>query len=533
MFGPFGWAFEFLQIKRITSDNYVFQLFYKHTIAIHVAFVVILGWSQYFGNPIICNSSGLIQSYCWIQGMWTIKEKDNLYNHGTGVQAHPGVGVFNPDRHEKVFHRFYQWVPFVLLISAFVFYLPRYLWTIADDGRMAHICKDMQDQAVENDEQEERVKRLMALYNDPGRNRNRRYTLMLVGCELLNCVSVFVVWNMTDVFLGGRFNAYGRYLLTYLRHGMITDGPLEEPAWDVNPMDSLFPKMAKCDFHQIGASGTEEKVDTMCVLPLNVVNEKIYYFLWLWYILLAVAALINIAYRIITFYSVQLRKTCMHSRHAGVDAFNIGIVLKHWGDYGDWYVLSKIQRNTDYETFGKFVKRLVEKVKVEEEKEDEARGKKAKKDLMNDDDTTEPDEQIKVPPAEADTPSNSKHAKVLKTRAEHLVLKTQKKAAKAGQLVMSAVNSAVNSAANTPLGSPMNSPRTRRRNNNNRLAVPPAVAATVAAAAAEMSPIKSDRTRPSEKKKDDPPKKSETTVVVVMEEGTGDGAASAENTVHG
>ena len=86
----------------------------------------------------------------------------------------------------------------------------------------------------------------------------------------------------------------------------------------------------------------------------------------------------------------------MHSRHAGVDAFNIGIVLKHWGDYGDWYVLSKIQRNTDYETFGKFVKRLVEKVKVEEETEDEARGKKAKKDLMNNDDTTEPDEQIKA-----------------------------------------------------------------------------------------------------------------------------------------
>ena len=59
----------------------------------------------------------------------------------------------------------------------------------------------------------------MTLYDDPGRNRNRRYIIMLVGCELLNCVSVFVVWNMTDVFLGGRFNAYGRYLLTYLKHG--------------------------------------------------------------------------------------------------------------------------------------------------------------------------------------------------------------------------------------------------------------------------------------------------------------------------
>ena len=86
----------------------------------------------------------------------------------------------------------------------------------------------------------------------------------------------------------------------------------------------------------------------------------------------------------------------MHTRHAGVDAFNIGIVLKHWGDYGDWYVLNKIQKNTDYDTFGIFVKMLVEKVKVEEETEDEARGKKAKKDLMNDDYTTEPDEEIKA-----------------------------------------------------------------------------------------------------------------------------------------
>ena len=90
--------------------------------------------------------------------------------------------------------------------------------------------------------------------------------------------------------------------------GLITDGPLDEPAWDVNPMDSVFPKVAKCDFHQIGASGTEEKVDTMCVLPLNVVNEKMYYFLWLWYICLAVAGIVNIAYRIVTYCSTRVRQ---------------------------------------------------------------------------------------------------------------------------------------------------------------------------------------------------------------------------------
>lgn len=59
--------------------------------------------------------------------------------------------------------------------------------------------------------------------------------------------------------------------------------------------------------HRIGASGTEEKVDVMCVLPLNVVNEKIFYVLWFWYILLALASLLNLAYRIITYFSEKAR----------------------------------------------------------------------------------------------------------------------------------------------------------------------------------------------------------------------------------
>ena len=60
------------------------------------------------GKSIQCSAGGLEESYCWIQGLWTIREKENLYNPGTYVQAHPGVGAFNPDIHEKVIHRFYQ-----------------------------------------------------------------------------------------------------------------------------------------------------------------------------------------------------------------------------------------------------------------------------------------------------------------------------------------------------------------------------------------------------------------------------------------
>ena len=44
----------------------------------------------------------------------------------------------------------------------------------------------------------------------------------------------------------------------------------------------IFPRMTKCTFHKFGASGEVEKHDALCILPLNIVNEKIYIFLWFW-----------------------------------------------------------------------------------------------------------------------------------------------------------------------------------------------------------------------------------------------------------
>jgi len=48
-------------------------------------------------------------------------------------------------------------------------------------------------------------------------------------------------------------------------------------------MNRVFPKVTKCTFHAYGPSGTVERHDGLCVLALNIINEKIYVFLWLWY----------------------------------------------------------------------------------------------------------------------------------------------------------------------------------------------------------------------------------------------------------
>ena len=70
-----------------------------------------------------------------------------------------------------------------------------------------------------------------------------------------------------------------------------------------DPMARVFPKVksfhrstvtpplqiTKCTFHKFGASGSVQKFDGICVLPLNIINEKIYVFLWFWFLLLAVS----------------------------------------------------------------------------------------------------------------------------------------------------------------------------------------------------------------------------------------------------
>ena len=78
-------------------------------------------------------------------------------------------------------------------------------------------------------------------------------------------------------FLGYEFSTYGLKVIKF------SEMDLEER---VDPLAVVFPKVAKCNFFKYGASGSVERHDGLCVLPLNIINEKIYIFLWFWFILL-------------------------------------------------------------------------------------------------------------------------------------------------------------------------------------------------------------------------------------------------------
>lgn len=49
------------------------------------------------------------------------------------------------------------------------------------------------------------------------------------------------------------------------------------------------------------------KLDGLCVLPLNIINEKIYIFLWFWLVGLAAVTAAFMIYRIATLAGPQIR----------------------------------------------------------------------------------------------------------------------------------------------------------------------------------------------------------------------------------
>jgi len=348
----------------VVTDNNCFRLVYRATVALHVLFTALLGARQYFGDPIDCSMHdssvprGMLNSYCWITGTWTVRSKGAVYHHGNRTTIHPGVGVFDHRVHDKIYHRYYQWVPTVMVFTALMLYLPRFVWKWMEGGRLANICSGMKHQVIDAKERDEKVGRLYGFHR-AGRRRNQSYAFEFALCEILNLAVVSGVWWLTDLLLGGHFMDYGDDLYKFIASNggvPITDGP--EPPF--SPMESVFPKMAKCSFSKIGFSGTTELIDGLCMLPLNIVNEKVYYFLWFWYILILFTSSMAIVFRLVTVAPIpNVKRWILCYGYIG-SRHELDIVLRHSG-YGDWFFLRQIQKNVDVEIFARLISRLAQK----------------------------------------------------------------------------------------------------------------------------------------------------------------------------
>lgn len=131
-------------------------------------------------------------------------------------------------------------------------------------------------------------------------------------------------------------------------------------------MTAVFPKLTKCTYYKYGPSGTLQSRDAMCVLPLNIVNEKLFLFLWIWFFLLTVLSFLQLLYRVlflviskVRLYILLANCRCLGKKKAKV------IITKF--TFGDYFLLYLLGKNLNPIIFNELLIGIACKLKIDNE----------------------------------------------------------------------------------------------------------------------------------------------------------------------
>lgn len=152
-----------------------------------------------------------------------------------------------------------------------MFYVPHWIWKNLEDGKMRMITDGLRGMVIIPDDYRKLRQSRIIKYIMASMNSHNGYSFGYFFCEILNFLNVILNIYMVDKFLGGAFLTYGIDVIKFSNMN-------QESRFD--PMIEIFPRLTKCTFHKFGPGGSPQTHDTLCVLALNILNEKIYIFLW-------------------------------------------------------------------------------------------------------------------------------------------------------------------------------------------------------------------------------------------------------------
>ncbi|KAH9379809.1 hypothetical protein HPB48_000836 [Haemaphysalis longicornis] len=279
----------------------------KTTVCILIAFSILVTSRQYIGDPIDCISKDgvphkVLNTFCWIHTTFSLTDA-----------WHKKVACNYTLGEKRVYHAYYQWVCFVLFLQAVLFCVPRYFW------------KAGRSKAKQNS------RKLLVEYLLISLNSHNAFYYGYVTAEVCNFVNV-----VGQMFLMDNFPRRRVLLFTQ---------------WDssvrYDPMIKVFPRLTKCTFHMFGPSGDVQRYDAFCILPINIIHEKIYVFLWFWFIILACMSGAVLIYRAFIILVPRARFSVLSKLDnkdyvkRACDCFKLG----------DWLVLELLCKNMDYVNF--------------------------------------------------------------------------------------------------------------------------------------------------------------------------------------
>lgn len=124
----------------------------------------------------------------------------------------------------------------------------------------------------------------------------------------------------------------------------------------------VFPTTTKCDYRKFGSSGSLEIHDALCLLTLNIINEKVFAFIYIWYILLLFISGCNLIVRSVILLSSTIRFKIIQSISMWSKPLTrkqLQLIL-HGDNIGDWFIIFLLGQNLNRFVFSDILEELAE-----------------------------------------------------------------------------------------------------------------------------------------------------------------------------
>uniref|UniRef100_A0A1I8G301 Innexin n=1 Tax=Macrostomum lignano TaxID=282301 RepID=A0A1I8G301_9PLAT len=284
----------------INAEDFADKVNYQWTGAFLIISTALIAMRQYIFTPIQCwvppewprPWEEYTENFCWIQNTYHVVFYD---------PSHP-----NPEGRKKAELNYYQWVPFVLALESLLVYSPHLVWklvTVQSGYNPNAIVKFAAEAATIDQDKKRKLIGYLARHVEKAMNSRRQWRLtpscysnlqrlcytvlpcfwfgkrsgtMLFALYITNkavyALMAFAHLYVMKCFLGFDSLAFGWHCLNDLLQGR---------EWQ---QTRVFPRVTFCDV-PAKYVGQWNIRSVQCVLPVNLLNEKIYIFLWFWTIL--------------------------------------------------------------------------------------------------------------------------------------------------------------------------------------------------------------------------------------------------------
>ncbi|XP_064097503.1 innexin inx3-like [Macrobrachium nipponense] len=227
-----------------------------------------------------------------------------------------------------------------------IFYLPHLLWKGMEAKTVQLLLQGLHRHTMDPDvvSKRDNIVKYMKV-SKKASACNYKYGIPYMICEFFNLVNVIVQMILLDAFFNGAFTTYGTDVLSHI---------VDDTEFD-DPFRSRFPKLTKCTYRYIGPSGTIAFRQPLCILPQNILNEKVFVILWFWFVILATITSMQLVYRLVIALAPALRVHVLEQR-GKLESSNLMEKAIQRLTLGDFCLLSILGKNLDAITFKDILK---------------------------------------------------------------------------------------------------------------------------------------------------------------------------------